>query len=287
MDVGLFRRIVDQFATSPHQVYLCGLGEPLMHRQLNEMIAYCVARGMRGTVIHTNGTMLTPDRVDGLASAGLSEVRLSIDGGDAATLSRARPGVRLSLLTSRMQYLTCNTTIKASLYFTANRENLHSLPSLVDVAVDMGVGQIHVVDTVPFGAGDGFVAVWATRTRKLSAVSDGWKEQIMLSFRRRCADAGIEAIESLESFRPSCRDPFGKIYVTWKGEVTPCCRIHKQVVVGDFRSETLPRLWHGEAMEAWRARLFSPEPPALCRQFCNLPPQLAAADPVRAQSRAS
>jgi MoaA/NifB/PqqE/SkfB family radical SAM enzyme len=46
---------------------------------------------MLGTLIRTNGTLLTPERADGLATAGLSELRLGVDGGDAATSSPVWP----------------------------------------------------------------------------------------------------------------------------------------------------------------------------------------------------
>jgi hypothetical protein len=102
-------------------------------------------------------------------------------------------------------------------------------------------------------------------------VEEGPKRAAFDEFRRRCAAAGIEGRESLESFRSTCHDPFNKIYVTWKGEITPCCRIHTQVVVGDLRTTALPLAWHGRDLQAWRTQLWSGRPHELCRRLCNLP----------------
>jgi MoaA/NifB/PqqE/SkfB family radical SAM enzyme len=169
-----------------------------------------------------------------------------------------------------MRHVTAHTSMAANLYFTANRENLHSLPLLVDVAVEMGLRRIHVVDTVPFGA-NGPAASWATPARKVAMIDDAARQAAFGEFRQRCAAAGIEGRESLEAFRTTCHDPFNKIYVTWKGEVTPCCRIHTQVTVGDLRTTPLPAAWHGSALDEWRTRLWSGLPHELCRRFCNLP----------------
>jgi MoaA/NifB/PqqE/SkfB family radical SAM enzyme len=53
-------------------------GEPLLHPELDEIIAAMRRRGMLACMI-TNGYLLTPDRVKKLNRAGLDELQISID----------------------------------------------------------------------------------------------------------------------------------------------------------------------------------------------------------------
>jgi MoaA/NifB/PqqE/SkfB family radical SAM enzyme len=53
-------------------------GEPLLHPELDEIIAQMRRRGMLAGMI-TNGYLLTPDRVQRLNRAGLDELQISID----------------------------------------------------------------------------------------------------------------------------------------------------------------------------------------------------------------
>lgn len=271
MSYETFLIIMNQFRTSPVQLYLCGLGEPLLHTDLERMVAACTARGIRETLIHTNGLLLNASLAERLSEAGLGEIRLSIDGGDEATLQQVRPGARLSRLIRNMLYVTQSTKITASLYFTANCKNWHSLPSLVDIAVKMGVRRIFVADTVPFFDAGMSKASWATRTQKVSEIDAAQKQECLSEFRENCFKNGIEVFESLESFRAQCSEPYHKLYITVNGDVTPCCRIHNQVRLGNIVERGLEKVWHGEALRAWRDMLISGRPAELCRQLCNLP----------------
>lgn len=53
-------------------------GEPMAHPQLNEMIAHASSIGMAPMLV-TNGSLLTPKRIDEMADAGLVSVIISID----------------------------------------------------------------------------------------------------------------------------------------------------------------------------------------------------------------
>lgn len=53
-------------------------GEPMLHPQLNEMIAHAASIGMAPMLV-TNGSLLHKDKIDALAEAGLHSVIISID----------------------------------------------------------------------------------------------------------------------------------------------------------------------------------------------------------------
>jgi MoaA/NifB/PqqE/SkfB family radical SAM enzyme len=69
-------------------------GEPLAHRNFVSMVAHASSIGMVTTLV-TNGSLLTPDRIDALADAGLVSVYISIDASTAELHEKNRglPGV--------------------------------------------------------------------------------------------------------------------------------------------------------------------------------------------------
>ena len=72
-----FRRIVDQLPRLD-RVVLHGIGEPLLNRELPRFVAHLKERGAE-VLFNTNAILLDQKRGDALVSAGLDELRVSID----------------------------------------------------------------------------------------------------------------------------------------------------------------------------------------------------------------
>src|SRR5256884_4535437 len=83
-----FRYIVDQFPEL-ERVVLHGLGEPLLNKDLPQMILYLKARGIY-VLFNSNGILLNARRGQELIDAGLDEYRLSMDGATRETYARVR-----------------------------------------------------------------------------------------------------------------------------------------------------------------------------------------------------
>jgi cytosylglucuronate decarboxylase len=94
-----YRFSAAEFADLLPKAYVAGVryvrftgGEPLMHRDIVELVSLGTSHGMRMSLI-TNG-MLLPRMIGNLVSAGLAHVIVSIDGASAVThdLYRRSPG---------------------------------------------------------------------------------------------------------------------------------------------------------------------------------------------------
>ena len=73
-------RVVDQAATFKSRLYLGG-AEPLLRRDLFEILEYIKARGLFVSFT-TNGTLLNPAKADRLVRLGVDHVTFSVDGVD-------------------------------------------------------------------------------------------------------------------------------------------------------------------------------------------------------------
>ncbi len=84
MDLALFQKGVDDIVRDEvtDTVGFHILGEPLLYPRIYEALAYAKSKGLR-TELNTNGSLLTADRVDGLAEAGLDQLAISVQVTDA------------------------------------------------------------------------------------------------------------------------------------------------------------------------------------------------------------
>src|ERR1700749_1050990 len=76
----LFTRIVDQVPNIA-RVVMHGVGEPMLVKNLPDMIRYLKARGTH-VLFNTNGTLMQPRRFQELIDTGLDELRVSLDAAD-------------------------------------------------------------------------------------------------------------------------------------------------------------------------------------------------------------
>lgn len=75
----VFKQIVDEMAPHVKATTLHIWGEPLLHKRIFDMVAYCREKGLRAE-ISTNATLLTEDRSRRLLEAGLNVIYLCQDG---------------------------------------------------------------------------------------------------------------------------------------------------------------------------------------------------------------
>ena len=88
MDWALFTRIVDQ-VPNVARVVLHGVGEPMLVKELPQMVRYLKDRGTY-VLFNTNGTLLQPKRFQELIDTGLDELRISLDAADRESDAKIR-----------------------------------------------------------------------------------------------------------------------------------------------------------------------------------------------------
>jgi MoaA/NifB/PqqE/SkfB family radical SAM enzyme len=83
-----FIGIAEQFPQM-QRALLHGIGEPLLNRELPEIIKYLKGRNAEA-IINSNGTLLTPHWQEKIIESGLDQYRCSIDGAKNETYARIR-----------------------------------------------------------------------------------------------------------------------------------------------------------------------------------------------------
>jgi radical SAM protein with 4Fe4S-binding SPASM domain len=264
---------------------LQGLGEPLLAPHIFDMVDHAAARGIE-VGFNTNAMLLTRARADRLVGAGLAWLHVSLDGATAQTYEAIRGRGRFDRVVANLRELVAaraaarTSTPRIQVNFVAMRMNYRELPALVDLSAEIGADRVWVQnlshsfdDTDPSGAYSGIREFAADQALDPSdealSVFDRAREQAAV----RGLDIRLPRLAggSPPPDEPGCTWPWDSAYVTHDGVVQPCCMVmgSDRVELGRLSEGNFLDIWHGSAYRAFRKRLMSGQPHAVC-QGCSL-----------------
>lgn len=146
MPLDLFRKLLPYLGNTG-LIFLQGWGEPLLNKDLFEMIRLCKDQGNR-VGFTTNGMLLTESAMKRIVELGLDVLGLSLAGTTAATHNRIRKGADFDTALSRFERLRAIKEQKRTgfpsihLAYLMLQDNLYELEGVVPLAERLGVDQI-------------------------------------------------------------------------------------------------------------------------------------------------
>jgi len=149
------KNLLDDLADFGVPVILFSGGEPLTRKDLPELAAYAIKKGMRA-VISTNGTLITPQKAQTLKEIGLSYVGISLDGMEEIN-DRFR-GVKGAFRSALKGIENCKKAgIKVGLRFTINKSNVAEISNIFKLLQDMDIPRACFYHLVYAGRGTDLV----------------------------------------------------------------------------------------------------------------------------------
>jgi len=284
-----FVKIAEQFPNM-QRALLHGIGEPLLNRELPEIIKYLNGRNVE-VIINSNGTLLTPQWQEKLIESGLDQYRCSIDGAKDETHARIRgadllPKLRRGLegLVKMKERLGASKPI-VSIWCVATRENLQELPDLLRLAADLGVLEVYMQRLVYFAsetdkqfgmARDGMSFFGQDQQEENRIIEECTKLSTGLGI-KFWASGGRDPINSLATARPSdfapwqaCMRPWTTAYVTSNGNCLPCCISpfatddYQSLILGNLFERPFSEIWNASPYQKLRTNLLSEHPNKAC-----------------------
>jgi len=152
-----FEVLADIFAHLDTIVF-SGIGEPLLHPQLEKMIASAHARLPAESWIglQTNGHLMDYSRAAALIDAGISKICISMDAASSRTLQLNRSGAEMASVESAFQAVRkAKETLQASrmqlgVEYVLMRNNLTELPRAIEQAALNGADFAIVSQMLPY-----------------------------------------------------------------------------------------------------------------------------------------
>ena len=283
-----FIAVAEQF---PHmqRVLLHGIGEPLLNRQLPEIIRYLKGRNVE-VIINSNGTLLTPEWQKNLIESALDQYRCSIDGATDETYARIRGAALLPKLKKGLEGLVKTKerlgaiTPHISIWCVATRENLQELPDLLRLAASLGVPEVYMQRMVFFakspdqqyGMARDDLAIFGKDDVEERIIEECTKlsSELGINF---LASGGRDPINSLAAARPAdfapwqaCMRPWTTAYVTANGNCLPCCispfatNDYESLILGNLFERPFHEIWNEPLYQKFRTDLLSDHPNQAC-----------------------
>lgn len=162
------KNLIDDLSQFKVPVLLLSGGEPTIRKDLPELAAYAIEKGMRA-VISTNGTLITQQMARVLKDIGLSYVGISLDGMEKIH-DRFR-GVKGAFRAALEGIKNCQDAgIKVGLRFTINKFNVDEIENIFNLLEDMDIPRACFYHLVYAGRGSKLVEEDLTHDETRKAV---------------------------------------------------------------------------------------------------------------------
>ena len=271
MTFEMFRRLLDQ-QPGLWEVKLQGLGEPLLNRDLADMVALCSERSIwtRTTI---NGSLLhMHDNARRLLEAGIGEVQVSLDGADKETYEAIRRGGDFDRFAENCRLFnrlaaSYRSTSATRAFVLVQRANFHQLDEILSFCA--GVGFQRVIFSMQLG----WFGVEELREPNLgrdvsSEVSYNRCLELVEAGKTRGLD--VTFWQGGNKYRvgdPSllCAWLWERAFIGSDGRIVPCCAICDPRVMDMGDAERFAETWNGDRYRALRKAHLAGAIPTVCR----------------------
>lgn len=282
LTLGQVRTIVEQFPALD-RVVLHGIGEPLLNPEIFEIVGYLKTQ-VSSVLFNSDAIGLTAARASRLIDSGLDEYRVSMDAATAESYRRLRGVDRFERVVENVARLVtlmrtlARATPRVSLWFTASRTNIEELPAFVQLAADLGVGEVYVQRLVFNGLGlataeNALHGQLHEREQARLIEAETLAVRLGVAMRASGLSTPLASLQGGERPRPwaGCQRPWTLAYVTANGHVLPCCispwvaRDYPGLILGHAFRERFESIWDGERYQRFRTEFESATAPDPCR----------------------
>lgn len=263
-------RLIDEIVTFSNPVVILTGGEPLLRKDIFDVIAHGTAQKLR-MVLATNGTLVSENIAREMRKTGIQRVSVSIDGKDSTShdafrhvdgaFDGALKGIE-ALKRVGMEF-QINTTI--------TKQNLAQLEDIMKLAISLGAIAHHIFLLVPTGRGKE-MAGEAISPEEYERTLNWFYEQSLKSpiqLKATCAPHYFrivhqksgkfgrhgtltsstpheESHSSLHSFTRGCLGGSSFCFISHTGQVQPCGYL--EVDCGQIREKGFREIWNNSVI---------------------------------------
>jgi pyrroloquinoline quinone biosynthesis protein E len=263
-----WKRVIDEAAAlGVLQIHFSG-GEPMVRRDLEDLVAHARAAGLYSNLI-TSGVLAGEGRLADLAQAGLDHVQLSFQ--DAETGSAEHIGNLPGAQGKKMIFAAAVRAAGLPLTMNAvvHRQNLARLEEIIELALSLDAGRLEIAHVQYYG--------WALQNRGALMPSRSQIEaaaQTVEQARQRLKGRLVIDHVTPDYFarRPkACMGGWGRQFlnIAPDGKVLPC---HAAQTIPDLafdsvKDRPLAEIWRASsAFERFRGTSWMPEPCRSCER---------------------
>ena len=259
----LFHRILDDVKEHAHTMQFYFQGEPLLNKQLPEMIAAAHQVGLY-TIVSTNAQALSRSTAEALVKSGLSHIIVSIDGFSEESYAAYRVGGSLHKALEGLQHLAnakaeLHSRIRIELQVLRLRSNEHEWDWIKKNYKKLGATHLVFKTAQLYNFEHGHPLMPTderySRYRKTADGTYVHKKSSRLS--------------PLAFNLSPCKRLWSGCVITTSGDVLPCCydKDHRHTL-GNITTHTLTEIFHSNKANTLRKHILKGHLPEMCKN-CN------------------
>ncbi len=251
MDIDIFKSLATSLGNmGTSQLSLAGIGEPLLHKQAVEAIAFARAAGLK-VWLTTNGSRLNPELLKELIATGLEDLNVSINAGAADEYGLVHSNQEDSMFGQIIENLVWLKEYKRkkgldmprlALSNVVSRLNSHRALEMMETGVTVGADNVTYRPMDVFSQSRPF----ALKEEDYSKLHQAFKPAGELAARHGI-QTNIDSFDQLVNLRFSESIP-APCFVGWvnpfvlaNGDVTFCCLSRE--VIGNLGESSFESIW--------------------------------------------
>lgn len=239
MDFAFYKKCIEQIADFPQKVKMlrfAAIGEPLLHRNIAEMIAYAKERNVAESLdIVTNASLLNKDLADRLIQAGLSKLRISLEGLSTEDYQK-NCGARVDF----------DKLVENISYFYQQRQSTKVYIKIIDYMVQTDEQKQKFFDIF-------------TPICDEIAIEHITPTIAEIDYNKLTEGMKVEKPQNGEQMLATkiCPQPFYMCQINPDGNIVPCCSMKYPVILGNVHEESVQEIWHGDKYNEFRLKLLN------------------------------
>ena len=266
MPLSIFERVLEQVQATAHTMQFYFQGEPLLNKQLPEMIAMAQKVGLY-TIVSTNAQALNRSMAEALVKSGLNRIIVSIDGFSEESYAAYRVGGYLHKALEGLQHLAdakaqFHSRIRIELQVLRLKSNEHEWAWIKKNYKKLGATHL-VFKTAQLYNFEHGHPLMPTNER--------------YSRYRKTADGSYvhknHSPLALSPYRLIASHPCLRLWsgcvITTSGDILPCCydKDHRHAL-GNITTQSLSDIFHSKKANALRRCILKGHLPEMCKN-CN------------------
>jgi hypothetical protein len=239
MKLDLFKKIIDDLRQFNGKIVVVSLhkdGEPLLNRQLAEMVAYAKMAGIASSIeITTNAALLYPETASRLIDAGLDTIRISIE----HVTAEGYKGIT-------KRYANYEQIVENISYIFHEKRRRRSALQVLTKIVDTGLSES---EKSKFFSDFGPIS----DVCRIEGIM-GWSHSELKDFTLGIdPQVGMDGITTIKKHRIVCPDPFRMMAINVNGKVSVCCNDWTmRLITGDANTQSIRSIWNGPELNRIR-----------------------------------
>lgn len=238
------KRLIDQICEVSHPLLILSGGEPILRKDIYELIEYGAKKGLR-MGLGSNGTLIDDFVAKKLKQSGISTVSISIDSHIPENHDDFR-GVKGSWrkAVGAIQALRENGVL-VQVNTTLTQQNYDEIDDIMSLAEKLGVENFHLFFLVPTGRGKKIVDITPAMYEEMINNTFAKTARHRLNVKPSCAPQFMRIAKDMNlDMRQWVRGCMAGLYycrVYPNGEITPCPYL--PIKLGNTREKSFKDIW--------------------------------------------